>query len=193
MTNHKNRTPVQWDNVRPGVKPVERTAKVCLDGRIVAEIETLAREHAVAKRDDENLNRDPVAPGIATQIRELTEQAHDAEVEFVFRAMGRKAWRDLVAGHPPTPEQRKAGADFNPATFPPAAMAACCIDPVGVDFDELAQLVTESQWDQLWIACHTANTGSADVSFFEAAFAQARPTVTNSGQQEPTEFPEASS
>lgn len=191
MTDHK--TPVSWEDVRAGVKPVERTARICLDGRIVAEIETLAREHAVAKRDDENLNREPVAPGIAARIRELTEQAHAAEVEFVFRAMGRKAWRDLVAEHAPTDEQRKAGADFNTTTFPPAAMAACCIDPVGVDFDELAEIATDAQWNQLWVACHTANTGSADVSFFEAAFAPARPTVTSSEQPEPTESPEASS
>lgn len=183
----------QWASVKAKAKPVERTAAICLDGSILGEIEVLLERMAAAKAMDENENRTPQAPEIARQVVALTKKAKADETVFVFRSVGRTAWRELVATHPPKPDDAKKGWDYDPTSFPLAAMQAACVDPEGVDFDELAETVSQSQWDKLWAACHAANAGNADVPFIEAAFELARPTATKSGPLEPTDSPEVSS
>ncbi len=191
--NTPPRPSVSWDKARAGASVVKQSARICLDGDLLSEIDALNRELAQTKLDDAQLNRVPQAPGVAAEIVELTDLARAAEVEFVFKAIGRRAWRDLVAAHPPTPEQRKEGADMNPLTFPVAAMAACCVEPTDVDFDELGTLTNEGQWNKLWVACHEANTGRADVPFSVAAFALVRPTDSSSASRETTDSLAASS
>lgn len=190
---NETRTPTSWESVRARLAPVERSAKVCLDGRLIGQIESLNREMVLARMQDEKENRTPVAPQIAKQITALTEKARAAEVEFRFASIGRKAWRDLALEHLPTEDDKKLGADFNTQTFPLAAMAASCVDPVGVDFEELSEKLTQAQWDQLWEACSVANKGTGDVPFIAAAFEAARPTETNSDYQHDSASLEASS
>jgi len=192
------RETVEFGSLLAGATAAQRSTRLCLAGDVLGEIDALNAELWQAKLDDDRLNRAPLAPGIAAEIVELTELAHASEVEFVFKAIGRKAWRDLVAAHPPLPNHTKAGADFNTETMPIEAMAASCIEPKGATvegFRELAESdkVTDAQWNKLWFACHAANAGSADVPFSVAAYAIARPTETNSGQPEPTESLAASS
>lgn len=181
-----------------GASAVTRSTRLCLAGDVLGEIEALDAELWQAKIDDERFNRPALAPGIAERIVELHDLAHSAEVEFVFRSIGRKAWRDLVAEHAPTAEHRKAGADFNTETMPVAAMALSCIKPTGATLDGFKELadsanVTDAQWHKLWATCHAANTGSADIPLSVAAFEIARPTATSSEPHERTESLAASS
>lgn len=198
MSTSRNRPveKVTFDSVFDGARPVTTSTRICLDGQILAEIDEANRDLVQARLDDEALNRLPVAPEVARRVVELTKLAHESEIEFVFTSIGSKAWRDLVAKHPPTDVMRRQGADFNTETFPIAAMAAACVEPAGATvekFTRLAETISQGQWNQLWAACHAANAGPADVPLSAAAYAIARRTETSSGQPEPTDSLAASS
>lgn len=55
-----------------------------------------------------------------------TVEIPDGDGELVLRlqAIGRKAYDALIAQHP-----GEAGETYNPDTFAPALIAACCIEP----------------------------------------------------------------
>lgn len=81
---------------------------------------------------------------------------------FTFQAIGRRAWRELLAQHPPTAAQLEldAGLEYDPDTFPAAAIAAACVEPEGVTADAMAELeerLSIGQFGRLWTACLAAN------------------------------------
>lgn len=151
-----------------------QTAKVLLRQDLVARHRELEAELAAAIARDHTTNDLDRAPVIAQQIADLQDEMEAAKVEFRFRNVGKKAWADLLAAHPPTKEQladelarSKANGvkprllDHNPATFPIAALAASCEAPV---MDEAAVLrleaaLTDTQFTALWVACIDANIG----------------------------------
>lgn len=163
-------------------KPITKSIGLCLDGDLLAEADRLGAEYLEAKGQDEAENREPQAPALAERLKDLSTQIQAAEVEFVFRSIGRLAWQNLIAEHPPTKEQRELGADMNVDTFPATAMAASCISPEGADvasFEQLSEIVTNGQWNRLWVTCHQANNASGDIPNLVAAYAPARPTETS--------------
>lgn len=143
--------------------PREAIARVLLRQELVA-------QHAVLQADferelliDNGENRDPVAPHIADQIVALEAEMETARRPFKFRAIGKRKWADLMASHAPTKEQRKDNMrlDHNPETFPAAAIAASCVEPV-LTLDQVNKFEDRldlSQWMLLWNACLDANLG----------------------------------
>jgi hypothetical protein len=168
-------------------KPITKSIGVCLDGDLLAQADRLGEEYLAAQREDllhrdDGLDYTPQAPAVTERLKALDEMLKAAEVEFVFRSIGRIPWQDLIALHPPTKAHRDLGADFNTDTFPVAAMAACCVSPEDADvegFELLAGKVTDGQWNRLWATCHAANTTGGEAPNFAAAFATARPTATS--------------
>ena len=143
----------------------------------------LARQHAdleaellAAKSGDDNENRTPQAPAIAQRIVALEAEMEAAKVTFTFRAVGRRDWVNLIAAHPPTKAQIKTLSDaspdplkrmaleFNPDTFPVAAIAAASIDPeMSVeDVQRLEAALSDAQWSQLWAKAIEVNLGASD-------------------------------
>lgn len=151
------------------------TAKVLLRQDLVARHAELEAELAAAIVLDARTNEPDQAPAIAEQLEALQAEMEAAKVEFRFRNIGRKAWADLLAAHPPTKEQLQAakdpgsrmkGIDHNPDTFPVAAIAASCSEPAGMDEDAVRRLeavFTDSQFTVLWSACVDANLGGVEV------------------------------
>jgi hypothetical protein len=146
-----------------------KSVRICLRGDLLGRIADLEEAFAVARdRDLMLLPEVPTAPAIARELSAAIDEARDAEVRFVFQSLGRERWRELVAAHPPTPQDEKKGADFDTVTLPIAAMAACCVEPEAAtveSFEELAAdpNITEDQYNRLWAGCHAANTSSARV------------------------------
>jgi hypothetical protein len=60
----------------------------------------------------------------------------EATVTLVFQSIGRKAYEELVTGYPPSEEQKTLAKElgeeepgFHAEEFPPALIAACCVEP----------------------------------------------------------------
>lgn len=190
-----------FDDVLAGSSARNRSIKVCLRGDLLAEIERLTAELPHVQLADSTENRPAEAPALAKRIVELTEEAQAAKVEFVFEPLGRRAWRDLVAEHPPTDEQKAAGGDFDTETLPAVAMGKSCVSPKGATeakFRKLAdgKAITDAQWNLLWATCWAANTGGedgADIPLSGRAYALARGTETSSASRGTTDSLAASS
>lgn len=141
------------------------TAKILIRQDLVVRHEQLDAEIERAIVDDSRENRIPVAPQLAEQLAELEREIEDAKVVFRFRSIGKRAWTDLMAAHPPTKEQKRADnrAPFNPLTFPCAAIAAS-VEPTSTpeEIHRLELALNDSQFDVLFDRCIDAQIGGLD-------------------------------
>ena len=120
----------------------ETSVSVCLAGDLAADADRLTAE--LARLGDEPAKRtsladvDPRAE-LKAELETVIELMRSNEVTFRFRALPEKAYSDLVAAHPSSTE----GEAWDTDTFPPALVAASCIDPV-MSEEDVAEL-----WDVL--------------------------------------------
>jgi len=140
------------------------TARVLLRQDLAARHEELDAElRAAIEVDHQEDSLEVTAPDVAEQVQELEAEIEAAKVSFRFRAIGKRAWSDLLKEHPPTKAQLQADPrlDHNPETFPAAAIAASCSDPEMTldDARELEAALNQSQFAVLWAACIDANIG----------------------------------
>jgi hypothetical protein len=149
----------------------ETTVVLSFAGDLLGEVEGLQRQLAEAGHWSLTslADSDPRQP-IVERIQALQEEIDANRAEFRLRALPAKAWSDLLAAHPPAHGE---DAHFNVATFPGAAIAACCLDPVmtAAEYTELAQVLTGGQEDELFDAVWRINTRSASVPFSLASSA----------------------
>jgi hypothetical protein len=144
------------------VKPRIATVRLYLDGDVVREHERLKDQLQQVIKSDANSNEPDEAPAIARRIKDLEDEMREGETEFVFQAIGKPKWSDLLAQHPPTKEQREQGLDHNPEKFPAVAIAASLIDPGDADLEAVEALgasLSIGQWSTLWVTCLKANVG----------------------------------
>jgi hypothetical protein len=94
-------------------------------------------------------------------------------IEYVvtLRAIGSKAYDVLVGMHPPTVEQKKEGASYNPDAFGPALIAACAVSPV-ITPNEAKELWESDEWSrgevmELFVAAVEVCSKGLDVPFTE--------------------------
>ncbi|MET8982141.1 hypothetical protein ABZX85_41815 [Streptomyces sp. NPDC004539] len=107
--------------------PRQRTVQVCVRGDLASEVERLTDELA---RVTENWEPESIAdehPGrrIAAELKTARDAAKAAEVPFLLRYIGDRAYHDLLAAHP----SENANELFDDRTFPKALIAAACVDP----------------------------------------------------------------
>lgn len=190
------------DDVLKETRPVAHTVDVCVRGDLLAEISQLRARLADVREDDRRLNRQPQAPALQERIQELQRQARDHSVTFRFQAIGNRAWSDLLKDHPPTTAQQKEALQagdplqFNPETFPKAAIAASCTQPEGMTLAKVQELWERWNFDQcqkLWGACLAANVGSTDVPFTDGGSNGRRDSAPSSTTAPREESPAASS
>lgn len=154
------------DDLLAEAVPRSATARILLRQDLLEEHARLDAElqAAVAAALDEVTSE--TRDTLATQLAELEAQIEAAQREFTFRALGRRAWADLMAKHPPTKDQLKANPrlDHNPETFPFAAIAASCVAPaLTVDHVKaLDERLNVSEFDKLWVTTLEANVGADD-------------------------------
>lgn len=161
----------------------EYTAKkvdvaVCFDAELVdrlSKAESALAEYVAARGSGEagegkshSMLGDPQREQLQATVDELRNEA-DGKTHFLtFVAIGGRAWRELLAQHPPTREQSlKHGMslDNNPETFPQAAMAASCVQP-GLSLEQAEWLVDNLnvlEVQRLWTACLDANVVGVDL------------------------------
>lgn len=147
------------------------TVRVPLRGDLMAEIESLDEQMRAEREADQRENRAPLHVATAQRILDLQAEMDASEVEFRFRGIGRKAYRDLLRAHPPTVAQSAEAAgmklrlSFDEDAFPPALMTLSCLAPQPVTLDGFQAIWedwTEGQVALLWRACLSVNQGSAE-------------------------------
>ncbi|MEU3252868.1 hypothetical protein [Streptomyces sp. NPDC006997] len=152
-------------------KPRQRTVNVCVRGDLAGEAERLSAELARAAEDWEPSDLTEVHPGreLAAKLKAVREQVREAEVPFLLRYIGDRAYSDLVAAHPSEKDEELFDSD----TFPKALIAASCADPVMTE-DEVAELfevINEGEIKKLFDAAWDVHHASDVVPFSLAASA----------------------
>ena len=101
-----------------------------------------------------------------------TGKSGSTDFVMTLKAIGSKAYDDLLAGHPPTHEQKKDGQTYNADTFAPALIAACSLSPE-LTLDQATQIWVSNEWSrgeltQLFLGCVEVNSKGLDVPFSDA-------------------------
>lgn len=169
------------------LKRPEKTVPICLAGDLQAEFEDLERDLKVARDQPAEAGTlaggaNPLATNLARQIMELRERMREHTRVFRFRGLPRAEFKALADEHPPSEDAAKDGADVNWDTFPVALVAACAVDPQMSEAEagQLADALTQAQWDSLASAAWGVNKRDVDVPFSYAASAVLQSSKKNS-------------
>jgi hypothetical protein len=141
--------------------PRERTVMVCIRGDLAGEAERLAAELARTSDDWEPSDLTETHPGreLAAKLKAVREQVKAAEVPFLLRYIGDRAYSDLLAKHPSEKDEEL----FNSDTFPRALIAASSVDPAMTEEQvaELFEVINEGEikklFDAAWDVHHSAD------------------------------------
>ena len=107
----------------------------------------------------------PKSHQIATQMKAIREDNPQAFYEVRCKALPRPEWMRLRGQHPPRDSHKDIDGDaFNSDTFPPAAAAACLVDPVPTEdvLSWLEENLTAGDWNTLAILCYGLNEGTRE-------------------------------
>ena len=130
--------------------PATRRVPLCADGEALAELEE-------AKR-----SRDPK---LRARIPELERRVADATITVVLRTLPGGEYEELKDQYRETdPEAVKAGRQWTD-DFMPALVAACIVEPEGVDPAELWELASAGERRQLFLEAHALNALVPDLDF----------------------------
>lgn len=160
---------MEFDDVLATATPVTKAVPLCLAGELQAEWEDLDRRRKAIKAgpaSDSLAGAGGEARAVEERMDAIREEMDKATVTFRVKGLPKRRWSNLAAEHPPRPEDKEEGLDYNAETFPLAALVACCVDPV-MTLKQAERLVdevlTQGQWDGLWVAVMLANTRRVDV------------------------------
>lgn len=163
-----------------------RTVWVLLDDELVAEKDRLTVEVGVAERQDQWQNRKPEAPAMHARLLELDVLLAEQRVPFVFGAMPRTRWNELVEQFtdPDTDE-------LDVEAFGPYLLSESAIDPP-MTLDDVAGMFEGDVWspgetEQLYIAAYRVNREVRDIPFTSAVTGQTANSETNSTTAPPEE------
>jgi hypothetical protein len=188
--------PLDIGDVIARAKLPEKTLSLCLRGDLQAEWEDLERQLKAEQdgTDDDSLAGSPKVRELADRMGELGKEMAASEVVFRFRGLPAKKYSDLLLKNK-APEGEETAEGLNWSTWPTALIAAAATDPVMTyeQVEELSQVVTARQWDDLYMAAVSTNTEKISVPFSYAASAIRANTGPSSKQPAPSVSPAAGS
>lgn len=138
-------------------RPRTIEVRVCARGDLVDRHAILSAQlnDAAKSDDDASLAGNPAVAELSQQIVDVEAEQEASTVTFVLQSIPRRKWADLLAKHPPRPEDRAQKDDCNRLTFPPAAIVACTKSP-SVSEPELYRLINDvlpsGEFGKLWTA-----------------------------------------
>jgi hypothetical protein len=148
----KTRRPATLDHLKKK-KPVQKTISLILEDQPLLDYEAAVEAYQKVSYDYASL---PDSPEKAKKLKDAQKKIDEKKavldevtVELTLRAIGSKAYDDLLLEYPnPKDEEERTDQDpvYDPATFPIALVAASLIEPK-VTFDELKEL-----WDDWNVA-----------------------------------------
>lgn len=155
--------------IKEAARPRETKVSMCLSGDLAADAEYIQGQiEALGGRRTDPTSLGAVDPRAAleSELAEIHELMRENMVTFRFRALGGKAYSDLLAAHP----GRNSDEAWNPDTFTPALISASAIDPEMTpdELDDLLKVLNDEQATELWRAAFRANRTSISVPFSPA-------------------------
>lgn len=75
------------------------------------------------------------------------ELADDQKVSILFKAIGSKAYDDLLSAHPPSKKDKEIGGVWNSDSFPPALLSACAVEPL-IDEEAAKEIFASEDWSR---------------------------------------------
>lgn len=148
-----------------GASPREVTVRVCLAGDAGAELEALETELGeLGEWQPSSLGERNPAYELQERITAARERARAAAVEFRFRALGHRAYSNLIAAHPPAEGSKEP---YDAGTFLPAVLSACCVEPslTPAQVDRLLDVVNDGTARTLFAAALAVNEEPSPVPF----------------------------
>lgn len=137
------------DDFLAGYEPPCEEVPICGKPGLVAEFMLLESEIIEACRLTDSIAGAP--PEKTARLAELQAQI-DASVKiFKVQGQGWQKWADLLAAHPPTPEERATGFLVHRETFDPASVALAAVEPP-LTVDQAEQLMAKlppADWEAL--------------------------------------------
>lgn len=151
-------------------------ARVCFDRALVARYEQAARKLEEATRGTEVAMLEGPDQAIAREVDDLEAELEEKTRTLRFESIGARAWKELMADHPPSDDDRDKQAGYNIETFVPAALSKSCVDPELTVED--AKWITETMPDgvigEIVKACFDANLEGGNPKKAAATVAVAR-------------------
>lgn len=168
-----------------------RTLKVsvCARGDLVNRHAELVDElnTAIAASSDSlgNGNRSEI-DRLHAEVDAVEAEQEESTTEFTLTSIGALSWSSLLRKHPPPPEV-KGQLAFNLASFPPAAVAACVVEPEMTEPQaaRLYDVLPSGEWDKLFAAAFTLNEQGTPHPKLSAAIGN----LLRSGQSSTTAAP----
>ncbi len=174
----KKTAPKSFAEMRAGAKPAEAVVNVCMRAHLVAEHELLDDRLVEAVQAKVSSLAGNGAAELREQVEALEAEIRENTYPFRLRAMGRRAFNELVAAHPPRRDEQgeivEADLRFsaNVDTLLPELIRACVYDPAPEDAgwdsllsDDADDRLTDGQYLQLGVAAWNLNRRSVDVPF----------------------------
>lgn len=145
--------------------PRESTVRVCLAGDVAGELEALEQELGeLGEWQPTSMGQTNPAYELQERIKEARRRVREASVEFKFKALGHRAYSNLIAAHP-APEGSKE--PYDASTFLPALLAVCCVEPslTPVQVDRLLDIVNDGTARTLFAAALAVNEEPSPIPF----------------------------
>jgi hypothetical protein len=145
--------------------PREVTVPVCLAGDAAGELEALEAELGqLGEWVPTSLGEVNPAAEVRARIDAVSERVLEATVPFKFRALGHRAYSRVLAMHP-APEGSKE--PYDPATFLPALLGVCCVEPslTAAQVDRLLDTVNDGTARTLFGAALAVNEEPSPIPF----------------------------
>lgn len=183
------------DDLIATAQPRTEKVRICARGDLVAKHEAAvqALADAIAGRNEDSLAGSPEIAAAAEAVKEIEAEQDEYTFELVVTSVSRNRWADLLAKHPPTKEQRRAGHFADPNTFAVAVVAECVegLDPVKAA--QLADVLPISEWGKLESAALILNATEMPSPKLPAATELLQANGQSSTTSDPEESPEAGS
>ncbi len=186
-------------NIMAKKSRVTKKVLIQIDGEVAAEIAELRQQITLAEQFDSKKNEPETALKLKKELEALIESSRDTEITFVFRALGRVAYDELIEDprYAPTDEQKKEGASHNPDTFPPALVSAAAVDPE-ISIEEAIEIFGDSSWNgkelqKLFFGALEVNTETGDIPLSKGGSDMTASSLLSSLMQQNAESPIPSS
>lgn len=159
------------DDLIATAKPRTATVRVFARGDLVDAHARLAEQLHGQLPDSGSLADIGPTREIAEQLVALQEEMEASAVDIIVQTIPDLDWADLLRVHAPSAEDRRAGHDTNPKTFPQAAVAACAVAPTIslTQAEGMRKSLHNAEWNKLYLTVIGLNVTATPLPKMAAA------------------------